>query len=118
MEKRRFNRVIFTAPALLKQGGVQWQTNTFDVSLKGALIAYPDDFQADLEQDFELVIEMLGAKQHIVMHGHIVHNANHCLGFKVHNMDLDSMTELRRIVELNLGDEALLHRDLHALTED
>ncbi|GAA0857879.1 PilZ domain-containing protein [Aliiglaciecola litoralis] len=117
MEKRQFNRVIFTAPAILKQDNMQWQTNIIDVSLKGALVAYPDDFQADLERDFELTIEMQGANHHIVMSGNIAHSANHCVGFKVHHMALDSMTELRRIVELNLGDEALLQRDLKALTD-
>ncbi|MDC0602628.1 PilZ domain-containing protein [Aliiglaciecola sp.] len=117
MEKRLFNRVVFTAPALLIQQNKQWQTDVLDVSLKGALIAYPDEFEADLEDVFELNISMMDDQQNVVMHGSIVHSANHCLGFQISDVDLDSMTELRRIVELNLGDEDLIHRDLKALAQ-
>ncbi|GAB5380316.1 MAG: PilZ domain-containing protein [Aliiglaciecola sp.] len=117
MDKRQFNRVIYSAHALLKQEGRQWQTDVLDLSLKGALIAYPDEFTADLEKTFELDIEMEGADRHILLEGSIVHSANHCLGFHAEHMDIESMTELRRIVELNLGDETLLHRDLKALSE-
>lgn len=115
MEKRQFNRVVFTAPASLIQQGKHWQTDVLDVSLKGALIAYPDEFEADLEEYFELNISMMNDQKNVIMQGHIVHSANHCLGFRVSDMDLESMTELRRIVELNLGDDELVHRDLKAL---
>ena len=30
-------------------------------------------------------------------------------------IDLESMTNLRRLVELNLGDEAALNREIHAM---
>lgn len=117
VDKRQFNRVIYSAHALLKQADHQWQTDVLDLSLKGALIAYPDEFEADLEKSFELEINMEGAGRHILLEGVIVHNANHCLGFHAEYLDIESMTELRRIVELNLGDEALLQRDLRALSE-
>ena len=118
MERRKFNRVVFAAPATLKQGDKKWKTTVIDVSLQGALIAYPDEFEAELELDFELEIEIVEAKKHIVMHGYIVHHANHRLGFKVKDIALDSITELRRIVELNLADESLLQRNFTALSDD
>lgn len=117
MDKRQFNRVIYSAHAMLKQGERQWPTDVLDLSLKGALIAYPDEFEADLEQAFELDIEMQGADRHILLEGSIVHSANHCLGLHAEHIDIESMTELRRIIELNLGDEALLQRDLKALSD-
>jgi hypothetical protein len=118
MERRKFNRVIFSAPAMLMQGDKQWQTAVIDVSLQGALIDYPDEFEAELELDFQLDIEIEGANRHILMHGYIVHNANHRLGFKVKDIDVESITELRRIVELNLGDETLLKRNFKALSDN
>jgi hypothetical protein len=33
-------------------------------------------------------------------------------------MEIDSITHLRRLVELNLGDEALLERELEQLLSD
>lgn len=40
------------------------------------------------------------------------------LGFVCRHIDLDSISHLRRLVELNLGDEQLLERELAALGED
>jgi hypothetical protein len=37
------------------------------------------------------------------------------LGFQVQYIDLDSATHLRRLVELNLGDPALLEREFENL---
>lgn len=36
-------------------------------------------------------------------------------GFQCVSIDLESATELRRLLELNLGDPALLERDIQAL---
>ena len=45
---------------------------------------------------------------------HVVGNK---VGFKCEHIDIDSISELRRLVELNLGSSALLERDLLALSE-
>jgi hypothetical protein len=39
-------------------------------------------------------------------------------GFTAGEMEIDSITHLRRLVELNLGDEALLERELEQLLSD
>ena len=40
------------------------------------------------------------------------------LGFVCRHIDLDSISHLRRLVELNLGDESLLERELAALGQE
>jgi hypothetical protein len=40
------------------------------------------------------------------------------LGFVCRHIDLESISHLRRLVELNLGDESLLERELAALGEE
>jgi hypothetical protein len=40
------------------------------------------------------------------------------LGFVCQHIDLDSISHLRRLVELNLGDVSLLERELAALGEE
>jgi hypothetical protein len=37
------------------------------------------------------------------------------VGLRCDRLDVDSMSHLRRLVELNLGDPALLERDLQSL---
>lgn len=36
-------------------------------------------------------------------------------GFTCHHIDLDSASHLRRLIEFNLGNEASLQRELHAM---
>ncbi|GAC15914.1 PilZ domain-containing protein [Aliiglaciecola lipolytica] len=115
MEKRQFNRVDFSSPAMLLQQNQHWQTSIIDISLNGALIAYPDEFNGNLDLEFELDIEFEGANRAIIVFGEIVHSANHCLGFHIKCMDIESISELRRLVELNLGDSSLLKRDFASL---
>ena len=44
-----------------------------------------------------------------------VHEENNHIGFKTEYMDIDTATNLRRLVELNLGNESLLDRELSEL---
>ena len=45
----------------------------------------------------------------------IAHRENDELGLNCKDIDVDSITHLRRLVELNLGDPELLERELSAL---
>jgi hypothetical protein len=45
----------------------------------------------------------------------VSHVVDNNAGFKCKHIDMDSITELWRLVELNLGDNDLLKRDLLAL---
>jgi hypothetical protein len=45
----------------------------------------------------------------------LVHDDHNQLGFHCSHIDVDSISHLRRLIELNLGDEAELERELAAL---
>jgi hypothetical protein len=45
----------------------------------------------------------------------IAHHENEELGLHCKDIDIDSITHLRRLIELNLGNPALLERELSAL---
>ena len=117
MEKRQINRVAFMTSAQLRQGDKCWDTQIFDLSLKGALIQYPTDFEGDLHEQFALEFRLEGVQMFIKPTGHIVHNNNHRLGFCIDNIDIDSVTQLKQLMGLNLGDEYLLERDMKAMSE-
>jgi hypothetical protein len=51
------------------------------------------------------------------MHVSVSHVVGNDAGFKCEHIDIDSISQLRRLVELNLGDSQMLERDLLALTE-
>lgn len=117
-EKRRFNRIDFFADALLTQGERTWPCQLLDLSLKGALITTPDNLQAEIGEVFllELVLDSKEAVS-IQMQVSVSHIENDHIGFRCDHIDLDSITHLRRLVELNLGDAELLDRDLTALSK-
>lgn len=115
-ERRRFQRIAFDAPTVIAQGERQWTAPLHDISLKGLLIKTPDDWNGDPEQLFEARID-LGGDTQVKMEVLLTRNQPHYLGFVCRHIDLESISHLRRLVELNLGDEQLLERELAALGE-
>lgn len=64
------------------------------------------------EDDDQPCIRMLAEVVHIEPASAL---APACVGLRCSSLDLDSATHLRRLVELNLGDPALLERELATL---
>jgi hypothetical protein len=113
-EHRNFSRIPFDAGVTLKGKTSNWQSKLLDISLKGVLVEMPDDWNADTGESFELEIT-LAPDVVIDMQAIVAHSENHHVGFRCEHIDLESITHLRRIVELNTGNEDLLHRELSAL---
>lgn len=116
-ERRRFQRIAFDAPAEIVQGEQSWQVELHDISFRGVLVRRPWNWEGEAGQDYLLRIALDDNLQ-VAMQVELVHREERVLGFLCHHIDLDSMSHLRRLVELNLGDEALLERELAALCED
>ncbi|RKR26500.1 PilZ domain-containing protein [Acidovorax sp. 93] len=115
-ERRHFVRVGFDAPALLTTSTDAFSVHVLDLSLKGALITVPA--QADLEPGMlcQLTIPLAETGNHIAMSTEVAHTEGLHTGLLCRGIDLDSVTHLRRLIELQLGDPALLERDLGELT--
>jgi len=116
-DQRHFTRIPFDCDAsILDQDKHAWSTQLLDISLNGVLVARPEDWQPSLGDECRLrlklnnngtVIEM---KQAAVAHIH-----EDRIGFKCEFIDIESITHLKRLVELNLGDPELVHRELEML---
>jgi len=113
-ERRRFTRFSFDAPAQLQQGEHQWAVSVDDISLKGVLLSRPADWEAQPSAAYQLRI-LLNDETQVAMEVELVREAAAQLAFACRQIDLDSISHLRRLVELNLGDETLLERELAAL---
>ncbi|WP_439859725.1 PilZ domain-containing protein [Pseudomonas sp. MBLB4136] len=116
-ERRRFQRIAFDAPTEIVQGAQRWPVELHDLSLKGLLVRRPTDWSGDAEQPFEAQVN-LGGDIRVRMEVLLTRAQDELLGFSCQHIDLDSISHLRRLVELNLGDEALLERELAALGGD
>lgn len=115
LDRRRFCRILFRAPVTVEYGGQCWQTDVADISLKGILLDKPSDWPANLPTA-EVHLRLPLSEENVVsIEATLSHTGARQLGFVYRSLDIDSATLLRRLIELNLGDEALLERELSAL---
>ncbi len=115
-EQRRFNRISFDAEAQLIKGEEKWPCHLIDLSLKGALIAHPENLETQTGNKFLLRLVLDSEREIVIeMQVSVSHIENNHIGFCCEHIDLGSVTHLRRLVELNLGDAKLLDRNLSAL---
>lgn len=115
-QRRRFARVGFHAGGRLTVAGQIVACSVEDLSLKGALVTISGDASALTEDcPVELNLTLGEDGERITMLARVAHLHDHRYGLRCTEIDLDSVTALRRLVELNLGDPALLERDLSAM---
>ncbi|CAB1404612.1 FIG00954896: hypothetical protein [Pseudomonas fluorescens] len=114
--RRRFKRIAFDARTELSQGEYIWPVKLLDLSLKGLLVERPEPWLGDREKEFFVDIH-LSNDVDIQMDVRLAHEENGHLGFICRHISLESIQRLRRLIELNLADEAELERELGALIE-
>lgn len=116
-ERRKFSRILFAASASLHQGNEHWQTTILDLSLNGALVEEPHDF-INSGKPIQLSFTLPESDIELQMQTELVHQRNAQLGLKCNFIDVDSISHLKRMVELNLGDATLLNRELAFFIEE
>lgn len=115
-DKRRFHRIFYHAQAVLEGAETSYICNIVDLSLKGCLLEFPQPWAGSLETLYTLTLK-LSDEISIVMEASVAHVVGNQVGFKCEHIDIDSISRLRRLVELNLGDSELLERELAALSD-
>ena len=120
-EQRHFSRIPFDADVRIidPQDGSTYSAQLLDISLKGALTTQPNASTAELSKTYQLELSLTAAGNDIrlQMEASIMHMEDGRIGFQYQNMDLDTATHLHRLVELNLGDEKLMQRELAELAK-
>jgi len=114
-ERREFSRIALHRPAIIEVTGARTACELLDISLRGALVQAPAAFGGAVGAACTLNIRLDHGSVTIRMEGTIAHRDSGCVGVRSRVVDLDSATHLRRVLEMNLGDERLLDRELSAL---
>lgn len=114
-ERRQYSRIPFTGTVHVHDGAHDWIAPLLDISLKGLLIARPGAWDATRGQSYDLQLSLAEGALALHLEGTVAHVEKDYVGFRWTHIDLDSITHLRRLVELNVGDDALLQRELEAL---
>jgi PilZ domain len=115
-DKRRFSRIPFDTKIHLVSAEGSWHCQMIDISLKGLLATLPADCPADQGTHYLAELLMDSKDATIRMEVSVKHVDGQHVGFRCEHIDLDSISHLRRLVELNLGDSDLLERELNELT--
>ncbi|RRV06192.1 PilZ domain-containing protein [Pseudomonas sp. v388] len=115
-DRRRFKRIAFDAKTELSQGERRWKVQLVDLSLKGLLIERPEPWTGNPDEPF-LVDIYLSPDVYVEMETRLMHDDHNQLGFVCLHIGLESISHLKRLIELNLADHDELDRELAALIE-
>lgn len=114
-EKRHFSRFHIDGTTVLTHDATQSSTELLDLSLNGALCRQPLHTHLKIGTICSLSTTLINSDICINMQGHVVHQNSDIVGIRCDHIDLDSITHLKRLVELNLGDGSILERELTEL---
>ncbi len=121
-EHRQFRRIEFVDAVQVVSDDVDgtdqhsWQARCIDISMRGMLLEVPEKFICSIGTPCEVQL-MLSEDIIIEMPCTLVHIEGQRAGFRAETMSLDSMTNLRRLLELNLANNEEVERELAVLIE-
>ena len=116
-ERRNFWRAVFHSPVRLTTHAGNAHAKLLDISLKGALLETGNAWQGKSGEECQLVLDLAPGTT-ITMWTTVMHVEGPHVGLRCTSIDLDSITHLRRLVELNSGDPAILDRELGSLVRE
>lgn len=117
MERRRYTRISLHVQAAFVVQGRSWACHVIDLSLNGALVSRPRGWAGELAERCTLTFQPDDGPA-IQMAAILRHQDADVLGWQCTGIDLDGMQELRRLIELNLGEPSFLRRDLAAMMRE
>ncbi|WP_135444402.1 PilZ domain-containing protein [Vibrio tasmaniensis] len=117
IERRQFSRVVYQTPTDISQGNVNVSGSVQDLSLHGLLIQCDklQQLRADIPVQFSFKLE--NSDINIQLEATIVSTINTSMRLRIEHLDIDSISHLKRLVELNVGDDELLYREIEHLTD-
>jgi hypothetical protein len=116
-DRRRFRRVDFESDAELARDGRVWATELLDISLNGALVRRPDNWeQSDSPLELRVRLGDGPPEREIKMKARPVHRSGDAIGMEREEMDAKSMAELKKLLEYNL-DPVQVQREFSELLE-
>lgn len=117
MENRRqFTRILFSIKATLTVEEQDYPVSIHDISLNGALVTKPVS-PTELKGKLGILsFNLTDSDSFVEMHIAVVHENEEETGLQCNAIDIESVTHLRRLVELNLGDDKQLNKELSQLS--
>lgn len=109
---RHYSRIPFDANVTLHVNDRELTVHLIDIALKGALVESAEAPALVLHQKCHLVLTLTQGGDAISMAGHIAHLEGSHVGVECLEIDISSLTLLRRLIELNTGDSDRINKEL------
>ena len=114
-ERRNYSRVKFDAEISLIDGDKIYPAHLADISLNGALVGYAGTSPLPKGSTCTLQISLNGAELVLTIESKVVFTGDEHIGLKFQGIELESLTHLRRLLELNVGDPDKVKQELFFL---
>lgn len=114
MDERRFRRVPFATEATLVTGHRRQCCQLLDIALKGALLESTEPLSLPLGTRAHLSIPLPDSAIELGFDVELMHQEGSHYGVKFLHEDLQTLTHLRTLLELNTGDPEGVRSELLA----
>ena len=114
MNNRHFRRIPFQAEVTLSSDQDVWTGELLDVAMKGAMVGTDAPLPLSLGAKYNLCISLPGTPISLDFQAELVHSEESCYGFKFISENLETLTHLRKLIELNTGDAEATRSELSA----
>lgn len=113
--KRKFTRTAYHSRATLGNDDTLWEIELEDISLNGLLIKRPANWEGHLGDEFSFDLPLGDGTDLVVMRCKVAREDDERVGLQCTDIGIESVTHLRRMMELNTGDPELVNREFSQL---
>tara|TARA_Y100001960_G_scaffold165757_1_gene174064 strand:+ start:430 stop:798 length:369 start_codon:yes stop_codon:yes gene_type:complete len=117
IERRQFSRVVYQVPSEISQEHINVSGSVQDLSLHGLLIQCDELQLFSQDTPVHVSFKLANSDINIQLEATIVSTINTSMRLRIEHLDIDSISHLKRLVELNVGDDELLYREIEHLTD-
>ncbi len=110
-EKRDYHRVPFKCHSQVTVVDRCYTCELIDISLRGVLLEIAPDDTIGLGSLCQIDIAFASCDIHLQFDAKLVHKEESHYGFRIESLEIDSLTHLRRLLELNYGDADEIDRE-------
>jgi len=113
-EKRIFSRVKFEQKVEFEKNGKKYKNVELqNISLKGAFLKLDNTADFKIEDRIKITIVLKEEeKLRIETEAIIIRVADNGIAVYFEKVDIDSFANLKRLIELNIGDEEIINKEL------
>ena len=103
-EKRYFSRINFKAYSQIEFKDKMYEGELLDLSMRGALLNFKEEIPLQMNNSCTLIIHLHSSDIKLIFEAELVHIHENNFGFKFISEDVGTITHLRNLLSLNVGD--------------